>query len=249
MSSPSALIVDDEPLLRAGLARQLAACWPQLRIVGEAGNVEEALQTFEQHQPSIVFLDIQMPGRSGLQLAEQLSGRCRIVFVTAHEHYALAAFERAAVDYLLKPVADDRLRLCVQRLQSQLQQSPPDKLQGLLALLNQNPSLEYLQWIKVSKRNEIRLLAISEIDYFQAEDKYLNVYSQNHSWLLRTSLLNLEAQLDPAQFLRIHRSIIVRIAAIHSIKRNLSGNGHLQLKNTSTTLPVSRTAMTKLTAG
>ena len=178
MSSPSALIVDDEPLLRAGLARQLGACWPQLRVVGEAGNVEEALQAFEQHQPSIVFLDIQMPGRSGLQLAEQLSGRCRIVFVTAHEHYALAAFERAAVDYLLKPVADDRLLLCVQRLQSQLQQSPPDKLQGLLALLNQNPSLKYLQWIKVSKRNEIRLLAISEIDYFQAEDKYLNVYSK-----------------------------------------------------------------------
>ena len=247
MNTPSALIVDDEPLLCADLARQLGVCWPQLRVVGEAGNVDEALQAFEQHQPSIVFLDIQMPGRSGLQLAEQLSGRCRVVFVTAHEHYALAAFERAAVDYLLKPVADDRLLLCVQRLQSQLQQNPPE-LQGLLALLNQNPRLEYLQWVQVSKRNEIRLLAISEIDYFQAEDKYLNVYSQNHSWLLRTSLLNLEAQLDPTQFLRVHRSIIVRIAAIHSIKRKLSGNGYLQLKNTSTTLPVSRTALIKLTA-
>ena len=245
MNAPTALIVDDEHLLRAGLARQLSHCWPQLKLIGEAANADEALKIFEQQQPSIVFLDIQMPGRSGLQLAEQLSGRCRIVFVTAHEHYALAAFERAAVDYLLKPVADDRLRPCVQRLQSQLQQSPPE-LQDLLAQLKHNPNLEYLQWIKVSRRNEIRLLAISEIDYFQAEDKYLNVHSQNHSWLLRTSLLNLESQLDPSQFLRIHRSIIVRIAAIHSIKRNLSGNGHLQLKNTTTILPVSRTAMTKL---
>ena len=248
MNTPSALIVDDEALLRAGLTRQLRACWPQLHIVGEADNVEEALQAFEQHQPNIVFLDIQMPGRSGLQLAEQLSGRCRIVFVTAHEHYALAAFEQAAVDYLLKPVADERLQICVQRLQNQLPENPPE-LQGLLELLSKSSSPEYLQWIKVSKRNEIRILAISEIDYLQAEDKYLSVHSKHDSWLLHTSLLKIEAQLDPNQFLRIHRAIIVRIAAIHSIKRNLSGNGYLQLRGSNTTLPVSRAAMAKLTAG
>ena len=248
MSNPRALIVDDEALLRAGLTRQLGACWPQLRVVGEAGNVEEALQAFELHEPNVVFLDIQMPGRSGLQLAEQLSGRCRIVFVTAHEHYAIAAFEQAAVDYLLKPVTDKRLQVCVRRLQSQLQETPPE-FQGLLELLNQKSSSEYLQWIKVSKRNEIRILAISEIDYLQAEDKYLSVHSKYENWLLHTSLLKLEAQLDPNQFLRIHRAIIVRIAAIQSIKRNLSGNGYLQLRGTSTTLPVSRAAMAKLTAG
>ena len=245
MSASTALIVDDEALLRAGLARQLAAAWPQLRVVAEAENSEQALAAFAEHRPQIVFLDIQMPGQSGLQIAEQLSGQCHIVFVSAHENYALEAFQQEAVDYLLKPVSEARLGVCVQRLQARLSQAPAD-IGKLLSMLQPPVSNNYLQWLKVSQRDEIRILALNEIDYLQAEDKYVNVYSQRQCWLLRASLKSLESQLDPQQFLRVHRSIIVRIAAIDKIKRSLTGGGWLSLKSIREPLPVSRAALSKL---
>ncbi len=241
LPNPTAIIADDEGPLRLYLKKQLNKLWPELDIVAEAMNGNEALALIQEHRPTIAFLDIQMPGMSGLEVAETLGNQCRIVFVTAFDHYAVEAFENAAVDYLLKPVSETRLRKTLHRIQSQEKADPPNLtplLKQLSASLQNTP--RQLKWIKVSRQDETCLLNVNDIDYFLAADKYTSLYTGGKEWLIRTPLKVLEASLDPDQFWRIHRSTLVRVAAIQGITRDLVGRYTLQMQGYAKPLGVSR---------
>jgi DNA-binding LytR/AlgR family response regulator len=237
---PTAILVDDEPNLCALLKRQLTASWPELIIAAEAHNAADALSMIDALQPEIAFLDIRMPGMSGLELATRVGTACHVVFVTAYDQYAVQAFENAAVDYLLKPVSEERLRTTVARLQGRLCQSPPD-LSPLIAQLTEQirPKKQYLQWLQVSQHNDIELVPVDEVDYFQASDKYTLVVNRKSERVIRTSLKELEDELDPERFWRIHRNAIVRVAAIARVTRDFGGLT-LQLHNHEKTLSVGR---------
>jgi DNA-binding LytR/AlgR family response regulator len=236
----TAIIVDDEPNLCALLKRQLAASWPELVIAAEAHNAADAQCMIDELHPDVAFLDIRMPGMSGLELAKLIGTACHIVFVTAYDQYAVQAFENAAVDYLLKPVSEERLSTTVARLQERLSKSPPD-LSPLLAHLTKQirPKKLYLQWLQVSQHNDIELVPVDEVDYFQASDKYTLVVNRKSERVIRTSLKELEDELDPERFWRIHRNAIVRVAAIARVTRDFGGLT-LKLHNHEKTLSVGR---------
>ncbi len=240
-ANPTALIADDEPLLRDRLRHRLAALWPRLHVIGEAGDGDQALDLIETEQPDIAFLDIRMPGPDGLDVARRLAERgasCRVVFVTAHDDHAVEAFERAAVDYLLKPVSDERLQQCIERLRVHFDRPAAD-LSGLLRQLRETPS-GYRQWIKATRGDEVHLLPVAEIDYFRAAHKYTSVYRAGREWLIRVPLATLEKELDPQQFWRIHRSTLVRVAAVRRAARDLAGRWFVELDGYKQALPVSR---------
>ncbi len=239
--APSALIADDEPVLRTHLRRRLESLWPQLRIVGEAGEGETALAMIAAHRPDVAFLDIRMPGPDGLEVARRLAAEkssCHLVFVTAYDDRAVDAFAQAAVDYLLKPVADARLSQCVERLRERID-TPPADLSGLLRQLQQAKPA-YRQWIKATRGEEVHLLAVNEIGYFRALDKYTSVYRCGEEWVIRTPLTALETELDPEQFWRIHRSTLVRVAAVRRAVRDLAGRWFVEIEGCKHKLPVSR---------
>jgi DNA-binding LytR/AlgR family response regulator len=231
----TAIIADDEPLLRANLRKQLFQLWSELHIIGEATHGQEALQLIRETSPHIAFLDIQMPALSGLEVAAQV--QCHVVFITAFDEYALQAFDKAAIDYLLKPVELQRLQQTIQRLKQRLL-NPPVDLSMLINSLNNKKN--YLQWIKVPQGEDIFLLSVDEIDYFQAGDKYTSLFTLNKEWVVRTPLKEFEEQLNPEYFWRIHRSTIVRVAAISKISRHFGGNLSLQLYHHAVILLVSR---------
>ncbi|MEI6208269.1 MAG: LytTR family DNA-binding domain-containing protein [Desulfuromonadales bacterium] len=237
---PTAIIVDDEPNLCAMLKRLLAVCWPELVIAAEAHNAADALRMIDERRPDVAFLDIRMPGMSGLELATRIGTASRIVFVTAYDQYAVQAFESAAVDYLLKPVSSGRLSTTVARLQTRLSQIPPD-LSPLIARLSEQikPKKQYLQWLQVSQHNDIELVPVDEVDYFRAADKYTLVVNRKSERVIRTSLKDLEDELDPERFWRIHRNAIVRVAAIARVTRDFGGLT-LQLHHHEKTLAVGR---------
>jgi DNA-binding LytR/AlgR family response regulator len=241
MNTPRAIIADDEAALRADLQRQLARSWPELRIVGIAENGAEALSLIEQQQPDFAFLDIKMPGMTGLEVAARVAASCRVVFVTAFNHYAVQAFENAAVDYVLKPANEARLAKTVARLRAQLN-TPPLDTRALLQQLNQAlaPKPARLQWIKAARGEEVQLLAVDDVVYFQSSDKYTSVFTRDHEWVIRTPLKELEEQLDPAVFWRIHRNAIVRVADIARVTRDFQGRCLLELRNRTEILSVSR---------
>lgn len=236
--SVTAIIADDEPLLRHHLKRELADVWPQLDVLASAENGAQALELIAQLQPQIAFLDIRMPGLDGVSLARQLSRQTSaplVVFVTAYDEYALAAFEANAVDYLLKPLCQERLLQCVQKLQSRLQSGDvgvPLQLASLLEKIehvSRDVSPQYLQWIKASKGDEIHLIAATDVLYLKAEDKYVTLVTLHDSFLLRTSLRELLTQLDPQQFWQIHRSTGVNVSAIDKVKKDFSGKMHVYI--------------------
>ncbi|WP_215779705.1 LytTR family DNA-binding domain-containing protein [Paludibacterium sp. B53371] len=233
---PTALIADDEPRLAEDLQRRLAALWPDLHIVAMAANGVEALAAMAQHQPDIAFLDIHMPGLTGLQVAATARD-CRVVFVTAYDQYALAAFEAAAVDYLLKPVSELRLAQCVSRLQ-QHDRPRPDWSQLASALPAAND--QALRWLTVGQGQTTRLVAVDEVLYFRASDKYTEVITAHECHLIRTPLKALLAQLPSGRFSQIHRSVIVCLAAVERLERDVFGRVLLHLKQRPETLPVSR---------
>lgn len=221
--SVRAVIVEDEPLLRAELRDQLQLLWPQLQIVGEAGDGVSALALVAAQQPGIVFLDIQMPGFTGLELAGHLPAHCQVVFVTAHARHALAAFDAGAIDYLLKPLSTARLLQTVQRLQARCNAGvtmPLDAGALQLAMAPPPAPLPTLKWIKASTGNTLRLMLVDDIDYFQADGKYTRVVGKNSEGLIRLSLKELMAQLDQAQFAQVHRSSIVNLHAIERIDKD-----------------------------
>ena len=245
-AQPTALIADDEPHLAAHLAQRLAALWPDLEIVASAGNGAEALERIEALRPDIAFLDIRMPGLSGLEVASRLTTPCRLVFVTAYDQFAVEAFEREAVDYLLKPINDERLGKTIARLRSSLAAAPLAPPEALLAQLREliaaapAPAAGPLRWIRAQVGQVIRLVGVDEICYFQASEKYTTVHTRDAELLIRTPIKELAEQLDPAQFWQVHRGTLVNVRQIAAAKRDAMGRLTLHLKNRPETLPVSR---------
>jgi DNA-binding LytR/AlgR family response regulator len=243
-----AVIADDEKELRTYLKSMLAETWPQLEICGEAVNGKEALKMVDAFAPHVVFLDIKMPGLSGLDVAKKIAGICWIVFITAFDQYAVEAFERDAVDYLVKPVTKERLLQTVGRLKKQLQSSlePPSGLAEMIAQIladlprSAGEGCRYLQWIKTQHKENVRLIPVEEVDYFQAGDKYTLVITAAGEALIKKSIKELSKELDPQKFWQIHRGTVVNVSRIENVGRSLSGRGVLKLKNRSNTLTVSR---------
>ena len=242
MKPPTCVIAEDEPLLRGELREVLSRVWPELVVVAEAHDGIEGMRAFQEHAPQILFLDIEMPGMSGLEVAAQASRRCHVVFVTAYDKYALAAFEQGAVDYVLKPFSAARLSATVLRLKERLH-SPPADLESLLAALAQRETAAkpFLRWIRASQGPNTRLITVAEVIYFQADSKYTLVVTADGEALIRTAIHELVAELDPAEFWQIHRSTVVNVNRIASVHRRSNGTLEVRLKNHPATLSVSTT--------
>jgi DNA-binding LytR/AlgR family response regulator len=242
----SALIVDDEAPMRDQLRARLREVWPELVIAGEAANGIDALALAEQLQPDIVFLDIRMPGQGGIETARHLYSRCHIVFVTAYDQYAVDAFEQGAMDYLLKPVAKDRLQLTCERLRPRLVATPQNigqQLEALTRILQQHGTAkkpEYLRWIQAQVGNSLRMISTKEVLFFQSDEKYTLVQTAQAEMLIRKTLKELADELDPNEFWRIHRSTLVRVDAIAEVTRDDRGRQMLKVRNFPTPLEVSR---------
>jgi DNA-binding LytR/AlgR family response regulator len=234
---PTAIIADDEPRLAADLVSRLGSMWPQLEIVGVAANGIAAVGMMAELKPGIAFLDIRMPGLDGVQAA-RMAGNTRVVFVTAHDEYAVAAFESAAADYLLKPVSDARLMQCVVRLQQQA--ATPVDMRALTALLIRPAVATPLEWLTVRLADTTRIVAVTEVLYFRSTDKYTEAVTVGDRHLVRTPLKDLLEQLNPQRFAQIHRSIIVNLRAVDRIERDVFGRSQLHLRNHVDVLPVSR---------
>ncbi|HVO90581.1 MAG TPA: LytTR family DNA-binding domain-containing protein [Casimicrobiaceae bacterium] len=244
-AAPTAIVVDDERLMRDQITARLHQAWPDLVIVGEAGNGREAIALAQAEQPDIVFLDINMPEMDGIATARALAGKAHVVFVTAYDQYAISAFEHGAVDYLLKPVEVDRVAITCARLRDRLAQKP-DPMTDLLAELSHRLSgsgvkpREYLRWIQASVGTTIRMIPTSEVLFFRSEDKYTRVQTERFDALIRKPIKELLEELDPGEFWQIHRAIVVRVDAITQVSRNLRGNQVVHLKGTDERLEVSR---------
>jgi DNA-binding LytR/AlgR family response regulator len=253
MNAPAtALIADDEPLLRDALRRQLAEAWPELRIVAEARNGREAVQLFEELHPDICFLDIHMPGLSGVDAANHIGRRAHLVFVTAYDHYAVQAFAQGALDYLLKPVEQARLAETVSRLQERLRSSRPavnteqllQQLTAQLARLQGGEKGAPLRWIRVQSGKTVRLIAVDDVDYLRSDAKYTVVAWRDGEKpaeaVVRMPLKELLEQLDAEHFAQVHRSVVVNLRAIRHVKRHENETAEIHLKGRADVLPVSR---------
>ncbi len=239
MPSPSAILAEDEKVLRDELRQHLTELWPGLRIVGEAANGIEALDLLDRLTPDVMFLDIEMPRMSGLDVAQQAQGRCHIAFVTAYDTHAVAAFETGAIDYVLKPLERGRLRLAVDRLQQRLGSTPPNLDVILRELARTAAPRSYLRWINASVGQSLRLITVDEVIYFQADTKYTRVVTATQEALIRKSLQELQSELDPAIFWPIHRSTVVNANAISGVSRDFRGRLSISLKQRAEVLSVS----------
>jgi len=237
---PTALIAEDEPMLRAQLKSRLAEAWPELAIIAEASNGADALAMVEAHQPDIVFLDIRMPVKSGIEVARALEGRCHAVFVTAYDEYAVAAFDEGAVDYLLKPVSPERIAKVVARLKSRLASAPLD-LSAVLARLAAREGGGFLKWIRASLGATMKLIDVGDVLYFQAEDKYTKVVTAAGDAHIKKPIKELFEELDPETFWQIHRATIVNLHAIAKIERDWRDQPVISLRDRAEKLTVSRT--------
>jgi DNA-binding LytR/AlgR family response regulator len=229
MTAPTALIADDEPLLRQGLRQLLAQLWPELRIVAELRNGREAVEAANRDAPDIAFLDIRMPVMGGVEAARLLCADTRVVFITAYEEHAVAAFEAGAVDYVVKPVEVPRLQRTVARLQLALQKPPADLSAMLRHLAPQlkPPAPVHLRWIRASVGNSIRLVAVDDVLFFHADDKYTRVVTTGGEVLIRKTIKELTDELDPLCFVQVHRSTIVNLRQVERLER--PGTDYLQL--------------------
>jgi len=236
----TALLVDDEANLLDYLARKLKEIWPELEILATAQNGWEALSLVRELHPEVIFLDIHMPGMSGLKVAEQLPGDIAIVFITAYDEHAVEAFDRAAIDYVLKPVSDERLKRAVARLKNKETNADRIRLENLIRELSDGTCATYLQWLRAGRENITRLVAVGDVVYFQADQKYTSVITADSELLIRTSIKELESQLDPNRFWRVHRGIIVNVQEIEEAKRDLRGRYTLKLKGRTETLRTSQ---------
>lgn len=239
MTSPVAVLAEDEAVLRDELRQHLRELWPQLRIAAEAASGIEALQAIERHAPDVLFLDIQMPGLTGIDVALQVQGRCHIVFVTAYDAYAVSAFEAGAVDYVLKPIQAARLATAVARVKQRLGTAPQPMQELLRELARGQPAQEYLRWINASLGSEVRLITVDEVLYFQADTKYTRVVTAGGEALIRRTLKELQEQLDPGTFWPIHRSTIVNANAVAGVSRDFRGRISVKLKTRPEKLAVS----------
>ncbi len=248
---PKAVIADDEPLLRERLADHLARLWPPLPVVGPARNGREAVELVEAHSPQVVFLDVHMPGMNGIEAARAIGVRAQIVFVTAYEQYAVQAFERGALDYLVKPFEPERLAQTVERLQARLASpaSPPplqtsfagvlDELAQVLAE-RQAPATPRLQWIRASVGSTVRLIPVDELIYLRSDEKYTLVVWTGGEALIRKTIRELVEELDGDVFVQVHRSVIVNLNHVAQVTRGSNETADVHLKGRTETLPVSR---------
>jgi DNA-binding LytR/AlgR family response regulator len=235
---PTALIAEDEPLLAAELQEELARLWPELAICAIAHDGHAALRCIDQHRPAVLFLDVQMPGPTGIEVARVAGARAHVVFITAFDHYAVQAFEEGAVDYLLKPLETARLARAVHRVRERLDKPPAD-LSQLLMRIQSTANAERLRWITVLDGRDVRLITVEDICYFRADTKYVTVVTIDGEALITTPLQELAQRLDPTTFWRIHRGTIVNVNAVHSVRRSMSGRLELRLKQRPETLRVS----------
>lgn len=248
---PTALIADDEPLLRKSLARLLAQAWPELNVVAQARNGREAVEKFEAEQPDICFLDVHMPGLSGVEAARLIGRRAHLVFVTAYDKYAVQAFEHGALDYLVKPVEPARLADTVARLQERLRAAEPlPEIEALLLQLatrmQKKAGPESLRFIRASVGQTLRMISVDEIDFLRADEKYTMIAWRGDAGkpaeaVIRTSLKELAAQLDATHFVQVHRSVLVNLRAISHVTRGANETAQIHLKGRDDVLPVSRT--------
>jgi len=240
VNTPGAVIAEDEPLIRREIRDMLAQLWPELTVLAEVGDGVEALAALERFRPEVFFLDIQMPGFGGLEVAQRLNGRAHVVFVTAFDQYAVAAFEQGALDYVLKPISLPRMQLAVERLRARLSEPPAD-LHRIAALLKElaPPESKYLKWLTVPHGAELRVVAAAEICYLRADQKYTTVVTPHGSFLMTSSLRQMKEKLDPQVFWQIHRSIVVNVGAIDRIYRSFRGALEVKVKGRDELLPVS----------
>jgi DNA-binding LytR/AlgR family response regulator len=251
---PTALIADDEPLLREALARQLAQAWPELEIVAQARNGREAIRLFETKAPDVCFLDVHMPGVTGVEAARQIGRRAHLVFVTAYDHYAVQAFAHGVLDYLVKPVDTRRLAETVLRLKERLRAAVPasntdvllQQLADQLARFKQTDAApQPLRWLRAQVGQTLRLIAVEDIDFLRSDSKYTVIawrgeHGHTGEAVVRTPLKELLGQLDPTQFAQVHRSVIVNLRAISHVTRGDNETADIHLKHRKDVLPVSR---------
>ena len=243
--TPTAVIADDERLMREQIVARLKEAWPELSIVGEAVNGREAVAMVRARAPDIVFLDIRMPEMDGIEAAKALAGQAHVVFVTAYDEYAINAFTQGAVDYLLKPADPERVALTCQRLRERLRRKP-EPMSELLAELSQRLSggalkpRDYLRWVQASVGTTLRMIPATDILFFRAEDKYTRVQTEGFEALIRKPIKELVEELDPDEFWQIHRSILVRIDAVESVSRDMRGHQVVQVRGRGEKLEVSR---------
>jgi len=238
----SAVIADDEPLLRAQLRSRLERLWPELHVIHEMENGRGIEEVVQAHAPALFFLDIHMPGVNGLEAARVVGKRAHVVFVTAYDQYAIEAFERGAVDYVLKPFNEERLALTVSRLKERLGSHPPDfneLVDTLVSRLAPRAS-EHLRWIKASVGPNVRLIPVEEVLFFRSDEKYTRVVTVQGESLIRKPIRELLDELDPARFWQIHRATIVNVDHIASVKRGLKDQAEITLRDHGETLVVSR---------
>jgi DNA-binding LytR/AlgR family response regulator len=247
-TTPTAVIAEDEPILRAQLKAKLAKMWPELTIVADVGDGEAALEAIDQHRPQLAFLDIQMPEMTGVEVAKSLAAnrnlRCHVVFVTAFDQYAVEAFDTNAVDYVLKPYSDERLQTAVNRLKERLTMvpAPAQDLDALVAKLaaQLKPDRQRLTWIKASIGTQLRMIPVDEVLFFQSDEKYTMVATQALDTLIRTPIRDILDGLDGDAFWQIHRSTIVNARAIESVSRDFRGQASVKIKGRPENLVVSR---------
>jgi DNA-binding LytR/AlgR family response regulator len=243
----TAIIADDERLMREQLRARLAEVWPDLRIVAEARNGEEAVAAVREHRPDLAFLDIRMPGMTGIEAAREIGDAAHIVFITAYNEYAVDAFENGAVDYVLKPAERERLEITVARLRKRLG-TPPSDLGDLLARLSARldsgggPAAKAapLRWIQASVGQQLRMIAVDDVLFFTSDEKYTRVQTEGFEALIRKPIKELVDELDAEQFWQIHRSTIVNTRAIAGITRDFRGRQLVLIKGSSEKLEVSR---------
>lgn len=245
MKQVTAIIADDEENLRIGIVTLLEQLWPQLHIKGLAENGIEALSLIEKTKPDIAFLDIQMPGMTGVEVANKVAGLCNVVFITAYDQYAVQAFESEAVDYILKPVTKNRLQATILRLKKQLDAKDEivdveEKIKKVIQVLENRHSTDYLRLVKVKTGDELHFIPVTQILYYKAEDKYTIVQTKTHEFLIKTPIKELENVLDPKQFWRVHRSSIVNIDKIKVIKRSFTNQMMVEFDGIDHTIAVSR---------
>jgi DNA-binding LytR/AlgR family response regulator len=247
---PTALIADDEPLLRDALQRMLANVWPELHVVAQARNGREAIEQFEAQQPDVCFLDVHMPGTTGVEVAQHIGRRAHLVFVTAYDQYAVQAFAHGVLDYLVKPVESARLAETVSRLKERLRAAQPalnteELLHQLAAQLQKVAALEQLRWIRASVGDTVRLIPVDDIDFLRSEEKYTLIAwrgdaGQPREAVIRTPLKELVTRLDSTQFAQVHRSVVVNLRSVAHVTRNDNETADIHLKGREEILPVSR---------
>ncbi len=246
----TALIADDEPLLRDALERLLARAWPELEVVAMARHGREAIEMFDAKHPDVCFLDVHMPGINGVEVAHHIGGRAHLVFVTAYEQYAVQAFSQGALDYLVKPVEPARLAETVMRLKERMRTAQPALqtellLRELASALQRSAPRTPLRWLRASTGQTVRLIPVEDVDFLRSGEKYTLIAwhdeaGESRDALIRLPLKDLLLQLDASEFARVHRSVVVRLGAISHVTRGANETADIHLKGRADILPVSR---------